>query len=171
MRGVALARLEDHEGSLLSLRRAVQVAQDAGAQTKAALASLTLVEEHGADRLLESELVRLYLRADDLLSDSQDVEDITRLRECARIVFNRLSGAHLPVGRFSLTDAKHDLEARYIEHALGEAGGSVSRAAKMLGMEHQSLIHLLNTRHQRLKGKRTPAKKRLRSIIRKPGGG
>ena len=168
VRGVALARLKDHEKSLLSLRRAVQVAQDAGAQTKAAHAALTLVEEHGADRLQESELVRLYLRADELLRGTQDVEDVARLRECVRIVFGRLSGAHLPVGSFSLTEAKHDLEARYIERALEESGGSVSRAAKLLGMEHQSLIHLLNTRHRQLANKRTPAKKRFRSIIRKP---
>lgn len=170
VRGIALARLGEHEGSLRSLRRAVQVAQDAGAQTNSALAALTMIEEHGADRLQESELVRLYLRADELLRDTQDVEDVARLRECARVVFGRLSGAHLPAGSFSLIEAKYDLEAQYIERALEESGGSVSRAAKLLGMEHQSLIHLLNTRHRHLASKRTPAKRRLRSIIRKPGG-
>ena len=51
--------------------------------------------------------------------------------------------------------------------ALEEAEGSVSRAAKMLGLEHQSLIHLLNTRHRQFAGKRTPATKRHRSIIKK----
>jgi hypothetical protein len=43
----------------------------------------------------------------------------------------------------------------------------VSRAAQLLGLKHQSLIHLLNTRHQQFAGKRTPATKRRRSIIRK----
>jgi len=87
-------------------------------------------------RLLKSELIRLYLRADDLLCNSQDVEDVARLREWARVVFSWLSGAHPPVGHFSLTEAKHDLEARHIERALDEAGGCVSRAAKVLGMKH-----------------------------------
>ncbi|MDQ5828099.1 MAG: hypothetical protein M3441_28625, partial [Chloroflexota bacterium] len=99
--------------------------------------------------------------------DTQDVEDVARLRECARVVFGRLSGAHLPVGHFSLAEAKHDIEARYIERALEEAEGSVSRAAKLLGMKHQSLIHLLKTRHKQFLDKRTPAAKRRRSIIRK----
>jgi hypothetical protein len=29
----------------------------------------------------------------------------------------------------------------------------MSRAVKLLGLEHQSLIHILNTRHKRLAGK------------------
>ena len=32
-------------------------------------------------------------------------------------------------------------------------------------MKHQTLSHLLRTRHKKLLGKRTPAKKRKRSII------
>ena len=59
------------------------------------------------------------------------------------------------------------MEARFIERALEEAEGSVSRAAKLLGMKHQSLIHLLRTRHQQFADKRTPATKRKRSIIKK----
>lgn len=147
------------------MRRAAQVAQDGGAEASAGLAALTLIEEHGADRLHETELVRLYLRADELLSNSQDVDDVSRLRECAKTVFNRLSGAYLP-GSVSITEAKSDLEARYIEWALDWAEGSVSRAAKLLGMKHQSLIHLLRTRYRHLAHKRTPAGKRFRSIIR-----
>ena len=114
--------------------------------------------------------MRLYLRADDLLKDTQGVDDVARLRACARVVISRLRKAHLPVGLFSLAKAKHDLEARYIERALEEAEGSVTRAAKMLGLKYQTLIFLLNTRHKQLAGKRTPAKRRPKSIIRKPGG-
>jgi tetratricopeptide (TPR) repeat protein len=169
IQGVVRARLLDHEGSMNTLRRAVRVAQDAGAEANAGLAALTLIEEHGADRLKEAELVRHYLHADELLRDTQDVDDMARLRDCARIVFNRLSGAHLP-GSVTLTEAKTDLEAQYIEWALERSEGSVSRAAKLLGMKHQSLIHLLRTRHQHLAHMRTPAEKRLRSIIRKPEG-
>ncbi|MCA1615773.1 MAG: hypothetical protein LC800_17065, partial [Acidobacteria bacterium] len=109
----------------------------------------------------------VYLRADELLKDTQDVEDVARLRACARIVIKRLAGAQLRDRNFSLHGAVHDFEAKFIERALEDGEGSVSRAAKLLGLDHQSLIHILNTRHKRLAGKRTPVKKRLKSIIKK----
>ena len=61
----------------------------------------------------------------------------------------------------------HNIEARFVEKALGETGGSITRAAKLLGIPRQSLADLLKTRHRRLMGKRSPAKKRKRSIIQK----
>jgi tetratricopeptide (TPR) repeat protein len=170
LQGLIRARLGSYESSINTLKRAAQIAQDSGALTSAGLAALTLIEEHGAKRLPESELLRLYLRADDLLKATQDVEDVARLRACARSVIKRLVGAHLHDRNFSLHGAVYDLEARFIERALEEAEGSVSRAATLLGLEHQSLIYLLQTRHKRLAGKRTPAKKRPKSIIKKPEG-
>lgn len=71
---------------------------------------------------------------------------------------------------FSLPGTIHNIEARFIEKALEEAGGSVTRAAKLLGIPRQSLANLLKTRHRKLLGKRTPAKQRKRSIIRKAEG-
>lgn len=168
VQGVVRARLGGYESSIDTLRQAMRVAQDVGAQTNAGLAALTLIEEHGAARLPESELLTLYLRADELLKGTQDVEDVARLRACARLAIKRIGGVRLRGRNFSLHGAVHDLEARFIERALEEAEGSVSRAAKLIGLEHQSLIYLLNTRHKRIAGKRTPAKKRKQSIIRKP---
>ena len=66
---------------------------------------------------------------------------------------------------FSLYDAVQELEARLIAQALEEAGGSVTRAARILGLPHQTLSTMLNTRHEALAAKRTPTRKRLRSII------
>lgn len=169
LQGVIRARLGSYENSIHTLKRAAQVAQDSGARTNAGLAALTLIEEHGAARLPESELLTLYLRADELLQGTQDVEDMARLRACARLAIKRIGGVRLRGRNFSLHGAVRDLEARFIERALEEAEGSVTRAAELLGLEHQSLIYLLNTRHKRLAGKRTPAKKRLKSIIKKPG--
>ena len=68
---------------------------------------------------------------------------------------------------FSLFSAVHELEARLIGQALGEAEGSVTGAAKLLGLRYQTLTTILNTRHKRLLKKRTPAKKRKQSIIKK----
>lgn len=60
----------------------------------------------------------------------------------------------------------HEFEAKFIKQALEEAGGSVTQAARLLGIRYQSLTNMLRTRHRRLLKKRTPAKRRKRSIFR-----
>ena len=170
VQGVARARLGDCEGSLDVLRRAVSVAEEAGALSNAALAALTLIEEHGAGgALAEGELYELYRRADRLLEGGQDAAEAARLRDCARVVMGRLAGAQPGDGKFTLFGAVQELEARCIERALEEAGGSVTRAAKLLGVHHQTLTSMLRTRHRRLQSRRTPPERRLRSIIKKEG--
>lgn len=59
-------------------------------------------------------------------------------------------------------------EERLIEWALEEAQGSVVRAARLLGLKHQTFSSMLNQRHKRFLEKRTPRVKRLRSIIKEP---
>src|SRR6185295_4588501 len=50
-----------------------------------------------------------------------------------------------------------------IERALRDAGGSVSKASRLLGFRHhQSLISLLNTRHKDLLEARSKVRKRRR---------
>ena len=128
---------------------------------------MTLIEEHGAaGRLEESELVKVYRRADELLKGTQDAEDIARLRACARIVIEKLSGVKLSDKDFYLPDVVLAYEAKFIREALEAEQGSITRAAKRLGVQHQSLINILKTRHKDLLGLRTPAKPRRRSIIR-----
>jgi tetratricopeptide (TPR) repeat protein len=169
LQGVVWARRGAFDNSVNMLRQAMRVAQEAGALVRAGQAALTLIEEHGTTRRLsESELAKLFARADELLKNSQDAEDIARLRACARIVVKRLSGLELRDKNFSFYSAVREYEARLIEQALAEADGSVSRAAKILGLTHQTLGYLLKRRHKQLADKRTPVKKRLRSIIKEP---
>jgi tetratricopeptide (TPR) repeat protein len=165
IQGVAWARLSVHESSIHILHRAITVAQDSGAFPNAGQAALTLIEEHGASRLSETELYTIYRRADNLLKDTQDIEDIMRLRACARIVTRRLAGARLGTKDFSLPKAVLAFEAKFIREALRLEKGSVSRAAKRLGVRHQTLTHLLETRHRDLLSLRTPAKPRPRSVL------
>ncbi len=168
IQGVVQARLSAGEESIGILRRAMRVAEESGALTNAGLAALTLIEEHGARRVLSrTELHQLYLNADRLLKGTQDAEDITRLHACARIVMQRLADMRLRNKNFSLFSAVHEFEERLIEQALEEADGSVTGAAKLLGLKHQTLITMLNTRHKQLQEKRKPPEKRLRSIIKK----
>jgi tetratricopeptide (TPR) repeat protein len=164
--GVVWARLGDNNKSINLLSRALRVAEEAGALSNAGRAALTLIEEHGAGHALTSaELSRFYCHAEELLKGTQDAEDIGRLRACARVVMGRLAGLQFGDENFTLYEAVYELEARYIEQALEAAGGSVTRAAKLLGIRHQSFIAMLNSRHQSLLPKRRPFEKRLRSII------
>lgn len=168
VQGVVWARLGNYESSINVMRRAVGVAEEGGACSNAGLAALTLIEEHGTRRAISAdELQDLYRRADRLLKDSQVAEEIARLRACARVVVRRLTGVQLREKNFTLFSAVHEFEAKFIAQALEEAGGSVTRAAKLLGIRHQTLTSMLDTRHKGLSKKRTPVKKRLRSIIRK----
>jgi CheY-like chemotaxis protein len=143
------------------LRRALSVATDAGASSNAGQAALTLIEEH-EERLSDVELYGVYLRADRLLKETQDAEDIARLRACARVVVRRLRGPVLSDKDFSLPRVVRAFEARFVEQALELEGGSVTRASKRLGIKHQTMTHLLKTRHKQLLRKRTPIISRRR---------
>ncbi|HEU4597687.1 MAG TPA: helix-turn-helix domain-containing protein [Pyrinomonadaceae bacterium] len=166
--GVALARLGDNELSINTLRRAVSVAEESGALSNAGLAALTLIEEHGArDALSEKELYKLYRQANEMLKDVQDVETVARLRECAGIVMRKLAGVRLGDENFTLFGAVREFEAKLIGKALEEADGSVTKAARLLGIRHQSLLAMLNARHRKLLEKRKPQEKRKRSIIKR----
>ena len=168
VQGVTQARLGGYEASLDILRRAADVAEGAGALARAGLALLALIEEHGGSRLLTvGDVYKAYLRADRLLKDTQDADDIARLRACARVVMRRLAGAQPHDKTFSFFSAVHEFEAKIIEQALEEAGGSVTRAAKLLGLTHQTLGTILSQRHKQLAGKRKPRGKRLKSIMKK----
>lgn len=130
---------------------------------------LKLIEEQDAARTLNGpQVYELYRRADNLLQGSDDAEALARLRDCARVVMRRLSEPHVWGEGFNMYDAVHDFEARLIERALEEAHGSVTKAARMLGLTHQTLGTILNTRHKSLACKRTPVRRRLRSIFKKP---
>ena len=168
LQGIIWARLGGGESSAAVLRQAMRVARDAGASTQAGTAALTLIEEHGASwRMSASEAAEVYRCADEFLKNTQDAEDIARLRACAAVVVKRLSGMQLDDKNFSFYGAVHELEAHLIEQALELEDGSVSRAARRLGLKHQSLSHMLTARHKKLMHKRTPPEKRRRSIIRK----
>jgi tetratricopeptide (TPR) repeat protein len=166
--GVAWARLGKNDESIKTLRRAVDVAEESGALSDAGIAALTLIEEHGARRALSpEELYELYRRADKFLRDAQHAESVTRLRSCARVVMRRMAGVQLGDKNFTIFNAVHEVEAKLIGQALEEAEGSVTRAAQLLGVRHQTFLAMLNNRHRKLLAKRNPQEKRLRSIIKK----
>ncbi|HEV7398408.1 MAG TPA: helix-turn-helix domain-containing protein [Pyrinomonadaceae bacterium] len=159
IRATIQARL-GNENSLGTFRRAIELAETAGAQASAGLAALSLLEEH-SQALSEAELCHTYKRADNLLSQTQDAEHIARLRSCAGLVLMRVT---LTTGR-SLSDSILAYESRHIEQALLDANGSITRAARKLGMTHQALSLALLGRHKDLLTKRSPIVKRKKSIF------
>jgi tetratricopeptide (TPR) repeat protein len=168
LQGLVRARLGDNDGSAAVLLRAAEMAERLGAQNSAGLALLTFIEEHGPHGALPAvDFYEAYQRADGLLAKTQDAEDVERLRSCARTVMHRLAGVRLRDKDFTFYGAVHELEAKLIEQALEEAGGSVVRAARMLGLTHQTLGTILNNRHRDLLDRRRPPEKRLRSIVKK----
>jgi len=61
------------------------------------------------------------------------------------------------------------IEKTFIERALRDAGGSVTKAARLLGFRHhQSLIALINSRHRDLLGTRSAVRKRRHHLFSKP---
>ncbi len=175
--GRVLARLRDVVGSLNRLRQAADLAEQAGAVEDAGRALLALVEEH-AEQLTEQELLDAYERADNLLKNTQDAETIARLRACARRIVGARRAATSPVrpsradfwANFSLAERVRAYEARYIRRALLDARGSISRAARLLGLKHHaSLTSLLKGRHKNLAHLRTPPEKRKPNTARLRG--
>jgi tetratricopeptide (TPR) repeat protein len=157
------ARLTDYERSLETFRRAINAAENAGALSNAGRAVISMIEEQG-ERLSDIEIYHAYCRADEWLAATEDAEDIARLRACARVVTRKLYGPEMDE-HFSLYQTVLKYEARFIEQALREERGSVSRAARRLGLSHQTLGATIKTRHQNLSDKRSPQIKRKRSII------
>jgi two-component system chemotaxis response regulator CheY len=168
--GIALARLGRMKSAHDALVLAVEVAQEAGDLESAGQAAMTIIEECRS-HLSGSELGKIYVRADELLGETQNMATLKRLCDCARRVLFSTHAVASPRDwtGFSFKDAVRRYESHLIERALKDAGGMVSRAAQLLGFRHhQSLVSILKNRHKHLLHVRTPIVPRKRSIIRSP---
>jgi tetratricopeptide (TPR) repeat protein len=173
--GKALARLKQTNVARVALDQAVEIAQNAGNPDRGGIAAVTAIEELSS--YLPVEALQVYYRtAETLLSNSQNLSIRTRLGECARRVLSiaidnakeatpAATEVALTPG-FSLDTEVLRYEGNLIRRALEESGGSVTRAARLLGVTHQGLAFILNGRHSDLLSIRTPVKRRRRSIIR-----
>lgn len=174
--GVALARLGNHPRSKVLLERAIEVAETTGDLEGAGRAKLSIIEELG-EKIPARELVSLYRSAIELLKSSQDPTTGKRLIACADKLLDTVellegedheSEDHTWEG-FSFKQHVRDGERAVIERALRDAGGSVTRAARLLGFRHhQSLISLINSRHKELLKTRSAIRKRRRHLFSEP---
>jgi tetratricopeptide (TPR) repeat protein len=167
--GRALARLKQSQVAKKALDQAVEISQTAGNPDRGGIAAVTAIEEL-SDHLPVDELQNYYRTAETLLSNSQNLSLRNRLGECARRVLSVALATTETVPPlqpgFSLDSEVLRYEGNLIRRALEESGGSVTRAARLLGVTHQGLAFILNGRHSDLLSIRTPVKRRRRSIMR-----
>jgi len=164
--GVALARLGYHERARFTLFRAAEVAHLSGALNAAGLAALSIIEEL-SEHLTADEMQAVYQRAYNWLAASQDSQTLQRLLEAASRVLSAGTQEGTKPETGKLRDTVHKYEKEIIRQALRNTKGSVTRAARLLGVTYQSLIYLLENRHRDLLLERRPAVPRRQSIIKK----
>jgi tetratricopeptide (TPR) repeat protein len=109
-----------------------------------------------------------FQRAIDL---SQLTGSNNKAADAALAAFQEL-GEHLTVsekvvsGR-TLSEEVNSYEHELIKRALENAQGSVTHAARTLGISYQALGYMLETRHKALLNERTPPRRRMRKILTK----
>jgi CheY-like chemotaxis protein len=160
----ALARLRHSVEARSAFERAISIAELAEDTHSAGLAALRLVEELGRE-LANDELCLMIDRANSFLGESPDIATVRRLAMDAcgvlSVVRNYLE---LPPTvdwtKFSFPDAVLRYETHFIKLALKDAGGKITRAARLLRLKgHHSLNSLLK-KHPDI-----PVKRRKQSII------
>jgi tetratricopeptide (TPR) repeat protein len=164
-RGVVLSRLQRWIEALAAFERAIDIAEQAGDSEKAGLAALSLIEEL-PEHLTGNELCLILERARGFLKYTQNTAILRRLTECAWHALSVIHTTRPDWTTFSLTETLRRNEGRFIQMALEDSAGSVTKAASLLGLPgHQSLNFILQNRHPELLNERTPIKPRRRSIL------
>lgn len=165
--GITLARMGSHERALQTLKRAIELAQNAGDLEAAGMAALTIIEEL-AEHLPPLKLSATYDRAAELLSQSENRETKDRLLATSRRVLFLVGSLPSPPTwkGFNFYEAVRRFEAGLIERALRDTGGIVARAAQLLGVGRGTLRAMLHGgRHKELEHLRTPAEPRKSSLM------
>jgi tetratricopeptide (TPR) repeat protein len=173
--GKALARLDQFPAARTTLDQAIEIARTAGDPDRGGIAAVSVIEEL-EKQLSADDLLEYYRTAESLLAHSQNRGLKVRLGDCARRVLSSeivsktapsASSEGIAMGEeFSLDAEVLRYEGSLIRKALETSRGSVTRAARLLGVTHQGLAFILNGRHSDLLSIRTPVKRRRKSIIR-----
>ncbi|MDQ2936550.1 MAG: tetratricopeptide repeat protein [Acidobacteriota bacterium] len=189
--GTVIARLGNFSKARATLEKAIRTAHNAGDPESGGVASLAMVEEL-TGHLPFSDLLAYYRAAESELENSQHPGIKTRLGTCARLLLatrsagaddravesfqsklrpsQQVSPALMGSSGYSTASSLEEqvlhFEGALIKQALESSDGSVTRAARMLGITHQGLAFILNGRQKDLLTARRPVKRRRRSIMR-----
>jgi tetratricopeptide (TPR) repeat protein len=175
--GTALARLRHYDFARASFLRAMEVAHQSGALNDAGMAALTMLEELSGNLDID-EMQTVYERAYCWLTPSQHLQTLHRLLHAASRVL--AAGRKKPataaeveiitsVGNVALDEMMRRYENNIIRQALTASQGSITKAALLLGISHQRLGYILESRQRDLQAVRTPIKTR-QSVIKKERG-
>jgi hypothetical protein len=153
---------------------AAEVASHVGDDAGAGRAHLALLEEL-LPQLSVTEAQASYDEADLKLTSVQDISIITRLRAAAsavmRAVREQAAADLYSWDGFSLDIAVRNFKGKWIERAMRDANGIVSRAARLLGLAaHQTLFEMLKNDYPDLRDS-LQTRHRRRSLIGKEVGG
>lgn len=177
--GIALARLGKYATARAELNRAIEAGENCGDLEGAGHAKLSIIEELSG-QTSASEMASIYKSALEILKGSQDPSAMQRLIASAATVIDTFEAMQTQRSDlkaegwegFSIRKQLYEVEKILLERALRDAGGSVTKASRLLGFKHhQSLISLINTRHRELLKTRSVVRKRRRHLVSKPKGG
>lgn len=166
--GIALARLKRTEQAQFALQRAIEVACEVDALNKAGMAALTLIEEV-AD-LSRQDFQAAFIKARRWLADSQSKDILVRVNKAAEKVVLALGGELsdeaateiLLTTQIELQEEVLKYERSLIRQALAKVNGSVTYAASLLGLSHQGLAYVIQSRHKELLTERSPIRRRAK---------
>ena len=167
--GIEQARRGEQATALEALKRAASVSEAAGDFESAGNALLAVIE--ALQTILPSnEIKGLYAQADRLFGEDVSLETMQRLRAASRLVTAAEAGTHVTTEgdlRIPFEQEVRKCESSLIKRALDEANGSVTRAARILGLTHQGLCYIINHRHKSLINSRAPIRVRRKSLMKK----
>ena len=169
--GSIFARSGKYDRAREAFNRASQVAAKAGDSHLGAVAQLRMIEDLGSV-LTRAELLAAYRGADQFVGDDASQSELESLRVCGDVVLDRLEDALSEKDGLiggTLDEEKHHFEAQLILRALERENGSVTAAARELGLTHQGLAKIIDGRQSKtLAGSRRPKRNRRKSIMRRP---
>ena len=166
--GIALARLGQTDRAQYTFQKAIEVAHQVGALNRAGLAALTMIEE--IDQLPPDILAGAYEQAGEWLSTSQSQDISLRYKAARKKVALELRSESKGEGaadvlfnkRCHLGEEVLKFERGLIKDTLAKVNGSVTQAAKLLGISYQGLAYLIESRHKELLKERSPVRRRSR---------
>ena len=140
-----------YDNARKAFNRASDVAASADDSHLAAIAQLRMIEAMGSV-LSRAELLASYRRADQSIGDRASLLDLQGLRVGRRIVLEQLeSGDSLEdtlIGGTLKEEVDH-FEAGVIARALDRENGSITRAARELGLTRKGLSKIVNGRQSK----------------------
>ena len=146
-----------YDSARSAFNRASDVAAAAGDTHFAAVAQLRMVEEIGG-ALSRAELLASYRRADQYLGERASHVELERLGLCGDIVLDKLKKLHsFEEGLIggTLEEEVNHFEATLIARALERENGSITRAARELGLTRSGLSKILSGRHSKTLARKT----------------